>query len=377
MKKAVIYGAGNIGRGFIAELVNRSGYEVVFVDVDEALVALLNHRRCYPVTYIVDDMRQDVLITGVRAVNGRDSQAVVEEIADCDLLATAVGAAVLPKIAPIVAEGIRSRMAQLPLQPLNIILCENMMDGGGCFRALVSHALDMPAVLIDAYVGFVPASVGRMVPVMTPALRGENLLRVCVEPYAILSVDREAFRGPIPDIFGMHAHNGFDFYIKRKLYVHNMGHAAAAWLGASKGFEHIYEVMDDPELRQAVRAAMLAASEALSRAYGKPFPPLVAYADDLLARFANRALEDTVSRVGADLDRKLAPGERIVGAINLCVQTGVDAGPLLTALAAALRFVDSRPGRAAEAISAGRPEWVLAEICVFQAEMIDAAMRRM
>ncbi|HPP75292.1 MAG TPA: mannitol-1-phosphate 5-dehydrogenase, partial [Armatimonadota bacterium] len=47
MKKAVQFGAGNIGRGFIGQLFHESGYEVVFVDVVPDVVRLLNEQRCY------------------------------------------------------------------------------------------------------------------------------------------------------------------------------------------------------------------------------------------------------------------------------------------------------------------------------------------
>ena len=35
MKKAVMYGAGNIGRGFITQLFSKSGYETALIDVNK------------------------------------------------------------------------------------------------------------------------------------------------------------------------------------------------------------------------------------------------------------------------------------------------------------------------------------------------------
>ena len=40
--RAVMYGAGNIGRGFIAQLFSESGYEVTFIDVSGPLIEALN-----------------------------------------------------------------------------------------------------------------------------------------------------------------------------------------------------------------------------------------------------------------------------------------------------------------------------------------------
>ena len=46
--KAVHFGAGNIGRGFIGLLLSQAGYEVCFVDVNEELVSELKARGEYP-----------------------------------------------------------------------------------------------------------------------------------------------------------------------------------------------------------------------------------------------------------------------------------------------------------------------------------------
>ena len=50
MKQAIHFGGGNIGRGFIGELLVRSGYEVTFVDVADALVERSCSRLSMPCT---------------------------------------------------------------------------------------------------------------------------------------------------------------------------------------------------------------------------------------------------------------------------------------------------------------------------------------
>ena len=64
--------------------------------------------------------------------------------------------------------------------------------------------------------------------------------------------------------------------------------------------------------------------------------------EDLLFRFQNRALKDTVARVGADPVRKLRRNDRIVGAALFAIEQGVDPAPIVKGIAAALRF--DQPG---------------------------------
>ena len=80
-KKALMYGGGNIGRGFIAQLFNLSGYEVVFIDVVDALVEKVNTDKEYPIYITNGDSYDKYTVNNVRAVNGKDEAAVAEEIA--------------------------------------------------------------------------------------------------------------------------------------------------------------------------------------------------------------------------------------------------------------------------------------------------------
>jgi mannitol-1-phosphate 5-dehydrogenase len=100
MKKAVMYGAGNIGRGFIGKVFSESDYEVCFVDVVEEVVDELNDKNKYPVKIVANDGNKEVVVSNIRAVNGLNIDNVADEIANADIMATAVGVKALPKIIP-------------------------------------------------------------------------------------------------------------------------------------------------------------------------------------------------------------------------------------------------------------------------------------
>ncbi|NBK93658.1 mannitol dehydrogenase [bacterium 1XD21-13] len=318
--KAVMYGAGNIGRGFIGMLFSASGYEVTFVDVAEELIEALNRENTYPVRIVSNEGFEDIEVLHVCAVNGKDTDAAATAIAEADIMATAVGVNILKYIVPNLTAGIRKRM-QMGGRPLNIIICENLIDADKLLARLIKGELsEQEQLWFDENVGLVEASIGRMVPVQTEEMKAGNPLRICVEQYDFLPVDKAAFKGEMPEIKNMVPFEPFDFYIKRKLYVHNMGHAICAYLGLYTHRDYIFEAIDDVNIQSIVQNAMLESTMALTHKYHMPTEDLVKHFQNLLYRFTNRALKDTCKRVGADPKRKLSPGDRLIGASLLCLE---------------------------------------------------------
>ena len=331
-----MYGAGNIGRGFIGTLFSKSGYEVTFIDVAKPVVEALHQRGNYPVRILSDEGFSDEIIEHVDAIDGNDTAAVAAAIANADIMATAVGANILKFIVPNIVAGLKQRFAQTD-RPLNIIICENLMDANKVVEHMLKECMtEEEQRLLDARVGLVEASIGRMVPVQTPEMQDGDLLRVCVERYGYLPVDRDAFRGEIPNIASMVPFSPFDFYIRRKLYIHNLGHATTAYLGLYTNKEFIYESIDDADTYAIALNAMLESAEALSKKYGVPLDEVMRHIQDLLFRFTNRALKDTCARVGADIRRKLAPQDRLIGSATLCVEQGVNPAFLCVGAAGAV-----------------------------------------
>lgn len=323
MKKAVMYGGGNIGRGFIGATLSQSGYEVTFIDVAEPVVKALQEKHQYPVRYVLSEGHEDVMIEHVTAVNGNDQEAASEAIANCDIMATAVGARILKFIVPNIVAGLRKRWARSDA-PLNIIICENLNDANKILEGMLKEQLsEEEKALFDARVGLVEASIGRMVPAQTEEMKDGDPMRVCVERYGFLPVDLAAFKGEVPEIQNLVPFEPFDFYIKRKLFIHNMGHATCAYLGGYVGRKYIYQAIDDPEILSIVENAMLESAMALSQKYGVELEPLMLHITDLLGRFRNEALKDTCKRVGGDPARKLGAADRLIGSSLLCMEMGI------------------------------------------------------
>ncbi len=358
--KAVMYGGGNIGRGFIGALLSQSGYEVTFIDVAEPVVKSLQEKKSYPVRYVSSQGFEDVMIEHVTAVNGNDTEAASDVIAQCDMMATAVGARILKFIVPNIVAGLRKRWA-MGGKPLNIIICENLNDANKILEGMLKEQLsDDEKAMFDKTVGLVEASIGRMVPVQTDEMKDGEPMRVCVERYGFLPVDKDAFVGEAPKIQNMVPYAPFDFFIKRKLFVHNMGHATCAYLGGFIGLEYIYQSIDVAEIRVIVENAMLESAMALAKKYGANLSDIQMHITDLLHRFTNAALKDTCARVGGDPARKLSPSDRMIGSSVLALEQGIT--PAYIALGAAaglLRYIDEAEGMEQGTAAA---EKVLAEV---------------
>ncbi len=334
-KKLVQFGAGNIGRSFIGQLFSRAGYEVVFVDVDETVVRALNVRHAYSVA-IRDERFETWRIENVRGVDARDEERVAAEVAEADCLGSAVGKNYLAGIVPAAARGLKLRFAKYGLRPLDLIICENILDGAAFLRSEFRKLL--PAEFpLEKMLGLVETSIGKMVPIMSAKDRERDPLLVFAEAYNTLILDKKAFLAPIPEVPGLDPKDNMKAYVERKSFIHNLGHAMLAYMEGILGRNCIYtwEAVRDPELRAMAKSAMWESGRALIAAYPEEFDEnnQEEHIENLLKRFGNVHLGDTIFRVGRDVQRKLARDDRLIGAMRFDLERGIE--PAVTARGAA------------------------------------------
>ncbi len=365
MNTAVHFGAGNIGRGFLGQLYWQSGWETVFVDVVDEVVSALNERRAYTLQ-IVDEQCRALTIDHVRALHGRDVEAVAEAIAACDLASTAVGVRALPHIVPSLAAGL-ARRAERSAEPLNVVVCENLLDAARTLREAVLNAAPPHArAFIAERVGFVSTVVSRMVPVVPEHVRARDPLYVAVEAYCTLPVDAAAFVGGPPPIQGFLPVANIAAHEERKLFCHNCGHALCAYVGYQKGLAYIAEAVVEPAVRQIVTGGLAETGRALIAKHGFDPAEHARHVDDLLRRFANRSLGDTVARVARDPIRKLGRHDRLIGAALLCLDNGVPPLHIIEGVRAALAYdeaTDPEAARLQEMLRSRGLEAVLQQVC--------------
>lgn len=339
-KKIIIFGGGKIGRSFIGQLFSAGGFEVVFVDISLPIIDALNKKGKYEVV-IKSDIDTSIIVENVRGVNARNVKLVAQEITDASILAVSVGLNALPHIIPLIAEGLKKRYKHNNNSAIDIIIAENMRNAAQYFNEQLSKYLPENYPLNDL-TGLVETSIGKMVPIMSEKIEKEDALRVFAEPYNTLILDKKAFKNPIPDIKGLAPKENMKAWVDRKLFIHNLGHAATAYWGFfyDSRFQYIWEALEVPRIFSTIRDTMLQAAALLLRKYPEEFTTeqLTDHIDDLLSRFRNKALGDTIYRVGCDLMRKLGPEDRLAGAIRLAISFNMPYDKILKALIAGCEF---------------------------------------
>jgi mannitol-1-phosphate 5-dehydrogenase len=305
---AVHFGAGNIGRGFIGSLLAQSGYEVVFVDVNEEVVSLLNEKKEYRVL-IADENGKEEVIRNVSAVNSqKESDKVIHYLTEADLVTTAVGPNILPIISSILAEGLRKRLSVNP-NPLNIIACENMIGGTTFLKENVFEKIsEEEKSLFEKNYGFLDCAVDRIV----PNQKNSDPLAVTVEPFFEWVVEQKNVVGDIPNVKGMQLVDDLMPYIERKLFTVNTGHAMAAYLGYNKKLQTIKEAMDDQEIYSDVQKALNESGAALVKKYGFNENEHKKYIEKIIHRFTNPSISDEIVRVARSPIRKVGANDRLM-----------------------------------------------------------------
>ena len=333
MKKAIQFGAGNIGRGFIGSLLYKAGYHVVFADVNTEIIDKINKDKEYTI-HVMDTVCSEEKVNDISGVISINNE-IYKEIVEAEIITTAVGPVVLPRIAPTIAKGIALRKENGVKNYLNIIACENAIKASSQLEEEVKKYLTKDEVdYLDEFVGFPNCSVDRIV----PPVKSENILDVVVENYYEWNVEEKAFKGEIPKIEGMNLVDNLMAYIERKLFTLNTGHAITAYFGYLKGYETIEESIKDEVIYDFVKKAMIESGKGLIAKYNFDEEAHYKYINKIIDRFKNPYLKDDVARVGREPLRKLNENDRLIKPLITARGFNINTDNLLLGVGAALHY---------------------------------------
>ncbi|OQO02640.1 Mannitol-1-phosphate 5-dehydrogenase [Cryoendolithus antarcticus] len=367
-KKGVHFGGGNIGRGFVAEFLHNSGYEVVFVDVMDSIIESLQKTKSYEVTEIGDDGEKKFTIDNYRALNSKhEMEKVIHEIATADVVTCAVGPNILKFIAKPIAEGIEARKSS---EPLSVIACENMIGATDALRGFIEgHLGEEVKQDIKSKARFANSAIDRIVP-LQPEGAGLNVL---IEKFYEWCVEEKPFDGKPPPIKGIHFVQDLKPYIERKLFTVNTGHATAAYYGYNRGKKYVHEVLQDKELHDIVQDTLKETAHLICTQHTHVSTKEQSeYVQAIVKRISNPALEDIVTRVGRAPLRKLSRRERFIAPAAHLAEMNESYKGLLGGIEMAFRFQnvegDEESAELAKKLKELDAEAAVKDICGLEAE---------
>jgi fructuronate reductase len=265
-------------------------------------------------------------------VAARDTSAIVAALASPDLAIvsftitekgycrTAAGALDLDLNAEVpiytfLTAGLRRRKAA-GLPGLTLLSCDNLAQNGEQLQKLIQEYLahNAPDLIpwFEAECTCPSTMVDRIVPAATPQDRaaiaqGLGMIdeaAVVAEPYSQWVIE-DHFVGKRPkwEVGGAQFTANVHAYETAKLRMLNGAHSALAYLGLERGHDYVHQAIVDPALRPLIETLMR--DEAATSLVPAPEQNLDAYADALLARFANPALNHKLSQIAMDGSQKI------------------------------------------------------------------------
>ena len=340
---AVHFGAGNIGRGFIGQLLYESGYEICFLDVNQTVIDDINNLGKYRIK-LVGDTPKFIEVENISAVNSNDIDLVVKKIVQADIITTALGVNILKYIAPVIAKGINERIIKNK-KPLNIIACENMIGASSKLEELVyKHFDELKIKELKKYISFPNSAVDRIVPIQN----NEEKLLVETEEFFEWDIDGSNIIGSKPNICGVTYVDNLQAYIERKLFAVNATHASIAYLGYMYGKKTVYEATQDKKIMEIVRQVTKETSKLLVKKYSFDLEKHQAYINKIIQRFSSKYISDDILRVARSPIRKIGENERLIAPAKQLLENNIEPVALSTVIACALHFKNDKDVEAKE-----------------------------
>ncbi|WP_315436247.1 mannitol dehydrogenase [uncultured Selenomonas sp.] len=295
MKKAVHFDAGKIVRGFIADLLHDSGYEITFADVVQETVAQLQQDHSY-VLFRIDHDYDEKIIDHVSAYSSiTEAEEIIATIDAADVLTTSVMASNLTKVAPLVAKGLKKRLSNK--RPHMIVMaCEKPIMGTDILKRAMVACGEITEEEFDQAAVYRNTAVDRMV--FDGVHHGKEGVEIG-DAYELV-IERQKLDDPdSTPIKGAEYVDDLAMYLQRKIYIINCGRAVSAYLGQRHGLATVQDVLRTPDLLDEVKEAVLESAAALEKRYGFTHASLVDYIERMMVqRFTTPGVSDSVLRVG-------------------------------------------------------------------------------
>jgi mannitol-1-phosphate 5-dehydrogenase len=309
--KILIFGAGAIGRGFLAYKFSDKKYEISFVDKNSKLINLLKNRKYFYSACIIKKKYyfKKIFYKDVFHIN----QSF--DISKYDFVFCCVGPNQCYEIAPKFKNAKR------------VISCENDFSSVEGIKNLSGNK--------NVYFGIPDVITSNTA---SPKLLKNDKLTLITENGDLVLQDMKIFKKlkeakKVSNFF-------FKMHWHAKFFIHNSPHASLAYLGWLKKYKFIHEAMKNKKISKIVKNSMKEITSALinTKILEKKFA--LNYMRKEINRFSNNLLFDPISRVAREPVRKLSPNNRIILSLRLSLFNSNPPKNTALGVKAALQYYD-------------------------------------
>ena len=352
-KEIVILGAGKIARGYIADLFHDAGYKVIFLCHSLRQASALREQGQYKlfIKYPGEDVSREKIIDNFDAYSTSDEREQCSDIlSEANLASLQVYPAAFQDLGHLIAEAVQKRIKNGNNEPLDIIICVNLIDpqiliDGYIREVLTTEEQKFYEEHVSLVLGLTYRSCSNPQPYM---LEDDPLCAAAIySPY--LPLDKEAFKGEFPeDVTTLYPTNKLRARLAHKIWCMNVAGCVNAFIGYAMGVNDYYESLSHDDITRATKGSRVEGIYGFSKQFDATeeemelkdcwvFPPN----ESKTATRKSGKLYEPYTKVCADPIRKLSRNDRIIGPALACIKAGKT--PYYLAKGAAAGFMFDEP----------------------------------
>ena len=333
--KAMILGAGRIGRGFVSELLHANQVEITYFDASSVMVDKLNEKKEYTI-HVLGAEELNTHMEGVQAHLFYDIDALCSCWKEADFLFTACGGKNMGNVGETLAKAFKRLVEENAVHVSNIVTCENWINPAKDLKeAIVSNLNEEERKLFEENVG-VSESVIMCTGTGAPDPdKVTNEMDTWVQNMRYLPIDRDRIKGEIPQWDYVEFVTDFGDLLKQKIYTNNTSVATVSYLGKLKGLTYVADSANDPEIEPILDQVYEEINYALIHGMGINEESQITFSK---TEYTDRAIVDLVTRIARDPIRKLGPQDRFIGPMRIALSAGIRPKAIALGAAAALYF---------------------------------------
>lgn len=311
---AVIIGAGQTGRGFIAPILQEADYHLTFLDQNAKLIDQLRTEKQYTIRYFQNEWPEK-RIKDFDALCTEETDATCQKLREADLVIISVFATNIPRLIPLLKKAAAERKTKM-----QIICCEN--------------GVNVKKPLIDAEID---AVISEGIIFCTTLQPDHEKLDLICQAYPDLPVDGavEGLKLSIPRMpLEMH----FSNLIHRKIYTYNFISAVISYFGSYKGYELYGDAANDAYIASFIDRITPMISRVIAKAYDVSYDTQLEFTRNAVKKFRNRDIVDTIERNARQADRKLGVSERMLSPLKFSMEQNEHTEQIEVVIAAAMYY---------------------------------------